>query len=264
MAPKMLQIFTCFLRGVMSKRIVWTVLALAVMSGLLPFPVYADRTTGISFSSSSSGGAIGLPLKTGKMQECNATGGALNGCNIPITSVAFGGSPSYGVSGFSCGSGSGADACGLLAFTTGSLISSTSTSYTFNGGGFITITGMVPGGGVTTLLTASFVGPVVVTLVSGKGGIGSIWQLSGAIGINTVDPSVLALFPNLIVEGPGSLNSNFILKFRSASGAFGGTATNQSVFVSAAAVPEPPGLLLFGSGLTLVATILRRWHNKPV
>ncbi len=218
------------------------VLAVIVTLGFATPPAHAD---GIDFTSSSGGGNISY--------NGTATGMAI-GTKIPITDVAFTGMPLNVVTGFTCGSGASTFACGRLAFTTGSFSSSTATSFTFNGGGSLTIMGSVTGGSAVTLVSATFVGPVTVTQVSGK-----IWSLVGSLSVMSVDPSLAALFPSIVAPASGALDS-LVIKFKMVGTGFIGTATSQDVFISA--VPEPSSMLLLGSGFMAIGTFLRKRNKK--
>ncbi len=227
----------------MKTRVLVLVLAGIVTLGFATPPAHAD---GIDFTSSSGGGNISY--------NGTATGMAI-GTKIPITDVAFTGMPLNVVTGFTCGSGASTFACGRLAFTTGSFISSTATSFTFAGGGSLTISGSVTGGGAVTLVSATFVGPVTVTQVSGN-----IWSLVGSLSVTSIDPSLTALFPSVVAPASGALSS-LVIKFKMIGTGFIGTATSQDVFVSAA-VPEPSSMLLLGSGFVAIGTFLRKRNKK--
>jgi hypothetical protein len=202
--------------------------------------VQADDSTGLDFSSSLEGGLL---LYNGYTQ------GSLNGSRIPITSVGLFGGPSDAVSGLTCGSSS----CGWLNFTTGTLLSSGPGSFTFNGGGMVTVLGTVPGqsGAATTLVSGLFVGPVTVTQIGSD-----TWEMVGSVSVTSASSSITALFPNLKIPTTGSLDQLVIVFNMRPNGTFSATAAGTSLFVSTA--PEASSMVLFGSGLVGVGYFLRR------
>ncbi len=225
----------------MKNSVLCAVLVLIGLTALAVLPAHAD---GIDFTSASGGGLISWNgLSTGDMV----------GSTIPITHVAFTGMPEHPVTGFKCGSGKSKFACGLLSFSTGTFVSETSTSFTFNGSGSLKIKGELPGGNkVVTLMTATFLRyPVTITKL-GK----STWELAAPIRITAVDRSLTAMFPLVLTPAQGDV-SLLIIKFHlTRSGGFVGTATSQDLFVSA--VPEPSSMMLFGSGVMAMGSMLRR------
>ncbi len=232
----------------MIARILMCVLFLVGFFGFATPPAQAD---GIDFTSASGGGTIGY---NGKSTS------DLIAKRVPITTVGFTGMSDQNVTGYTCGAGNFTFTCGLLAFTTGSFISKTSNSYTFNGGGSVTVSGIVPGGsGLVTLVSATFANPVNVTLVSGTGGKNSIWQVSGAITVTAADASLTQLFPGLELSSSGALGSLVQIRFMiTSTGAFVGTAQSQDVFVPGQMVPEPSSMFLLGTGFVALGTMLRR------
>jgi hypothetical protein len=226
--------------GVMRRTIAPLVAVLLAVFVLAVPRAKADDDNGLTFSSSLQGGLL---LYNGLTQ------GSLNGSRIPITSVGLMGGPSDPVSGLTCGS----SACGWLNFTTGSLISNTPGSYTFNGGGMVTVLGTVPGqtGAATTLVSAVFVGPVTVTQVGAN-----TWQLVGNISVTSASSSIQGLFPNLQLPSSGSLSTLVIMFNMRPNGTFSGTASSTGVFISTA--PESSSMIMLGSGLIGVGYFLRR------
>jgi hypothetical protein len=132
---------------------------------------------------------------------------------------------------------------GTLSFTTGNLISSTATSWTFAGGGSLNIAGTVFGSYSSDLLSGTL-NSVLVT--ENPAGSFQFYVQSGALtgtfasqilshyclGNSTYPgASGLAFFGQNVVAGGG---------FQSLNGAFGQVG---------AAVPIPPSAMLLGSGL---------------
>lgn len=203
----------------------------------------------------ADGGGAGIdfsapPGMTGGTLSYNGSPtGVMNGIRVPVTQVGLAGGPSDAVSGLSCGGAS----CGWLSFSTGSLISKTSSSFTFNGGGMVQVMGTVPGqsGASTQLIGATFVGPVSVTQISG-----STWELTGQISVTSASSSIMSLFPNLQLPASGNLSTLVIVFHMRPNGTFSGTSESTNVFVSTA--PESSSLILLGSGLLGVGSFLRR------
>jgi hypothetical protein len=209
----------------------------------------------------ADGGGSGLTfsappgMEGGTLQYNGTPTGVLNGIRVPVTQVGLTGGSSDAVSGLSCGSAS----CGWLQFSTGSLISSGPGRFTFGAGGMVTIQGTVPGqtGPATTLISATFVGPVTVTQISG-----STWEMVGSISVTSTSSSIQQLFPNLQLPASGSLSSLVIVFHMRPNGTFSGTSESTNMFVSTA--PEASSLILLGSGLIGVGSILRRRkRDKP-
>jgi hypothetical protein len=217
------------------------VLFLMVLGLAVP-RAHADGS-GIDFTST-------VGMQGGSMGYNGTPAGVLNGARIPITGVGLQGVPTTDpVGGLTCGSAS----CGWLQFSTGSIISSTPTSLTFNGGGMISVMGTVPGqtGAASTLVSAVFVGPVTVSQING-----STWEMVGDIEVTSANSAVQALFPQLTLPASGTLSSLVIVFHLRPNGTFSGTAESTSVFVSTAAAPS--SMLLLGSGLIGVGSFLRR------
>ena len=226
----------------MRRVIVPAVVGLLIMLGLGVPGVRADGQ-GLDFTG-PTGTAGGLLTYNGSLT------GVLNGIRIPITEVGLsGGGSTFPVTGLTCGS----SACGWLQFTTGALLSKTATSFTFDGGGLITVMGTVPGqvGPAATLVSSVFVGPVEVTQISG-----SAWQMVGNVSVTSASSSILGLFPNLQLPSDGTLSTVVIVFHMRPNGTFIGDATGTNLFVSTA--PEPSSMVLFGSGLIGLGSFLRR------
>jgi hypothetical protein len=217
------------------------VLFLMVLGLAVP-RAHADGA-GIDFTST-------VGVEGGSVSYNGTATGVLNGGRIPITGVGLDGTPTtQPVGGLTCGSAS----CGWLQFSTGSIISSTPTELTFNGGGMVSVMGTVPGqvGGASALISAVFVGPVTVSQVNG-----STWELVGDIEVTSANSALQALFPQLTLPTSGTLSSLVIVFHLRPNGMFTGTAESTGVFVSTAA--EPSSMLLLGSGLIGVGSFLRR------
>ncbi len=224
-------------------------LAFAVAVGCFLLLVLA--VPGVKADGGGAGLDFGAPpgMEGGTLSFNGSPTGVMNGIRIPITQVGLSGGPSDAVSGLSCGGAS----CGWLQFSTGSLVSQTSSSFTFNGGGMVQVMGTVPGqsGGTTALISAVFVGPVTVTQVSG-----STWEMTGNISVTSTSSSIAALFPNLQLPSSGTLSSLVIVFHLRPNGTFSGTSESSNMFVSTA--PESSSLILLGSGLLGVGSFLRR------
>jgi PEP-CTERM motif len=226
----------------MRKLTVLAVVLFFAMLGLAAPRAHADGG-GIDFSSTPG-------VEGGSISFSGSSSGLLNGIRIPITGVGLDGSPAVDpVGGLSCGGTS----CGWLSFSTGTVISTSPTSMTFNGGGMITVMGTVPGqtGLANQMISAVFVGPVTVSQING-----STWQMVGNISVTSASSSVQGLFPDLTLPTSGTLSTLVIVFHLRPNGTFNGTAESTSVFVSTAA--EPSSMLLLGSGLIGVGSFLRR------
>jgi hypothetical protein len=201
------------------------ILLLAVLALALPTAIFADSS--IDYSNSGgilSGSSAGLSLSGSVLIAVNGLngGGLLTGSNL-----------------------------GSVRFTTGALISgSLQMGGTFAGGGSFAVEGNgtngVPDG---TLFTGSFSGPVTWTMVTLANGThnytltGTIsgWNGSGA-------PTEGATVQLTVNTGSGFFNG----RTRISSGDSSGSVM----------VPEPGSLTLLGSGLLVLAGLVRRKLNS--
>lgn len=138
---------------------------------------------------------------------------------------------------------------GMLNFATGAFSGMMGTSYLFNGGGNITITGAGPGGSGPTLVLGSFLGAEVTQL-----GVIKLFMSSGP---DTKNPLLLAFFglsPATPFQFSGAI---FLSNFTPVGTGF--TSNGFSVDIAnVVLVPEPAALGLLGAGLIGLAFILRR------
>ncbi|MDR7415093.1 MAG: hypothetical protein QN193_07020 [Armatimonadota bacterium] len=135
---------------------------------------------------------------------------------------------------------------GILNFTTGNLIGSTSTSWLFGGGGSITLVGKIPDLGINTL----------TTLLSGTWTSASVFKIGDTfriVGGTFVDTKLKALtdyfgLPDGVTLYLGNINLSF-----SATGsppnAFSSTRVLSGDLLNTPRVPEPSAGLLFASAL---------------
>jgi hypothetical protein len=143
----------------------------------------------------------------------------------------------------------GGKAC--LNFVTGGLTSTDGTTFTFGGGGALTIVGNA-GNGQETLLSTAFDGPVQI-IKSGTTG-----TLQGTLAGGFISPTLATLFGVSSTVIGGTANSLFynLVPF---NGGYSGTVIGANdVQVDVASVPEPSGLILLGLGVVVVARRLRR------
>ncbi len=215
------------------------VLLLAALS-LAAVPAFAG---GIDFSDT---GVIGGSV------EYNGGGGAAMGNGIPITMVSFGASTDP-VTGKKCGQ-LGVP-CGQLSFTTGNFITAGTNGFgqkfdEFAGGGSITLVGKVPGGGLTTLLTATFNGPVTFTQTTPTTVV-----MNANITVTSISPSVLALFPGVTITPNGTISVTMAGRIFKNNG-LNGHIINANVFIQT--TPEPSGIFMLGSGLLGLIGLRRR------
>ena len=176
-------------------------------------------------------------------------GSPLVGSNISISNVvgvstAANSNVSLGISG------------GLLNWTTGSLTSTTPTTWNFGGGAgsSLTLTGGISSLGIaagTTLLTGSWGTAAVFSL-------GNNFNIAGATFFDYVDPTLATYFGEPFAS---AWNGNFNISFAALGSPPGGFASSQ-VFsgdvvtdAPATTVPEPGSVALLALGLLGVAAL---------
>jgi hypothetical protein len=162
-----------------------------------------------------------------------------------------------------------------LTGTVSSTFSGLTYTATFGAGGSFSVTGTVSGVSGTTLETAGISGgtfQVICDTASCSGGTGTISVNLSAISVN---PGLLSLLGSS-APNSGSISEN-LLKMK-LNGVFGTDPTDcfmpgvtcsfhsTSMNNTAAALvttPVPPALILFGTGLIVIAGALRRRRQTP-
>jgi len=229
-------------------RVLFRVLTCAAVA-LLCLVAPAQASTIIDFM-----GGVGGTVSYG------GSGGSLVGSNIAIDTLLGINTPA---------NGGGHDVtAGYLNFQSGTLLSydGSTDTYTFNGGGSFTITGGVSDAGIssttgglpTVLLSGSFLGATI-----GPSGALSLFTGSGT---DTKNPNLVAWFglpaDSKFVFGPATTHVD-VNGGALDGGAFSGATS--STDVSNTVVPEPGSMMLFGSGLVGLSTLVRRRrHNKSI
>ncbi|MBP1611270.1 MAG: hypothetical protein H6Q04_3505 [Acidobacteria bacterium] len=140
---------------------------------------------------------------------------------------------------------------GVLAFQTGNLVSSTASTWVFDGGGTITVTGDI-GNGPVTLISGQFTSASVTAA-------GDTFKVTIATFVDTKDPDLVEFygFDPAIIPG---WNGNFNLSF-AADGLPPGAFQSGDVLsgdIVNTPVPEPGSLLLLGTGLIAAYGFIRR------
>ncbi len=199
---------------------------------------------GIDFTGSGLSGGV----------EFNGGTGPATANGIAITTVSFN-SMSDAVTGKNCGPAGHKFMCGILSFTTGDFITSGVNGSgqrfdEFAGGGTINLIGKVPGGSVTSLVSATFNGPVTFTQTAP-----GMLTMTSNINVTSISPSVLALFPGVAITGNGTLTVTFQGTIFKNHG-MNGHGTGANLFIQT--TPELPGIILLGSGFLGLIGLRRR------
>jgi hypothetical protein len=141
----------------------------------------------------------------------------------------------------------------VLGFTTGNFVSSSLQTWTFSGGGIITLTGAIPSIGIgtsTTLFTGSFLDSPFVSRLGGD------LKLAGGGIADTKDQTLTSFFGLPNVPYLGGVNVQF-----QAPGVPPSAFSSRVILsgdVANTPIPEPGTLLLIGSGLVGIGVGARR------
>jgi hypothetical protein len=144
---------------------------------------------------------------------------------------------------------------GVLNFTTGNLVGSNASTWSFGGGAnsFITLTGSVD-------LNDDGIGDISGVLMTGQFGtasvtnLGGVFKIAGASFFDFKDPELLALFglPTSLPNGdPLMYAGNFNISFNAAGTPPNGFRSTEvlSGDITNTPVPEPGTIVLLGAGL---------------
>jgi hypothetical protein len=159
---------------------------------------------------------------------------------------------------------------GLLSFTTGDFVSLVGGVYTFGAGGSITITGTGPGcttvGGCGGNMPDTTSGPTLLSGADVSATFNSNGTLNLAIinGTDTKDPSLVQFF-GLPASIPGwDFSGTIHATGFTPVGMMGGFTANSShsTDIQNTPVPEPASIILLGSILVGITTLLHRRRAK--